>query len=205
VLTGFKFNDDFSNFRVFTSLRHGDTDIESIPESDFFTETFNKDGEASLGYEWTTGSKVARTVGAGSILSYGTKFAFSHLAILGTPLISCFDKIKQLVENEDIAFYDSVVVPYLGQYSQILDIRANPATGEAKDLLGAQYEDCISLSLSLDDRGTPIPDFMSFDRETRIFTATPTPYDVGLYKLFVNLNYVNQIDPEKPLPNLHSH
>jgi len=44
-------------------------------------------------------------------------------------MISCFDLIKQLVENEETTLYDSVVVPYLGQYSQILDITANPATG----------------------------------------------------------------------------
>jgi len=115
-------------------------------------------------------------------------------------MISCFDKIKQLVDNEETALYDSVVVPYLAQYSQILDITTNPATGETKDTLGAQYEYCISLSLSMDDRGTPIPDFMSFDPETRTFTATPTPNDMGLYKMFVNLNYMNQIDPELPLP-----
>jgi len=120
-------------------------------------------------------------------------------------MISCFDKIKELVENEETAFYDSVVVPYLGQYSQILNITANPATGEEKKMLGAQYEYCISLSLSLDDRGTPIPDFMSFDPETRIFTATQTPDDVGRYKVFVNFDYMNQIDPEKPFPEKHIH
>ena len=120
-------------------------------------------------------------------------------------MISCFDLIKQLVENKETALYDSVVVPYLTQYSQILGITANPATGETKDILGAHYEACISVSLSMDDRGTPIPDFMSFDSETRTFTATPTPDDVGLYKIFVNLNYINQIDIEKPLPELHIH
>ena len=98
-----------------------------------------------------------------------------------------------------------MVVPFLARHSQILDITANPATGETKDILGAQHEACISLSLSMDDRGTPIPDFMSFDPETRTFTATPTEDDVGLYKLFVNLNYVGQIDPEKPIPKLHIH
>jgi len=54
---------------------------------------------------------------------------FSHLAILGTPMISCFEKIQQLVENEETALYDSVLVPFLARHSQILDITANPATG----------------------------------------------------------------------------
>ena len=157
----------------------------------------------SLGNEWNTGSKVARTVGAGT--SNASGLFISHLAILGTPMISCFDKIKQLVDNEETALYDSVIVSFLARHSQILNITSNPATGEMKDLLGAQYEACVSVSLSMDDRGTPIPDFMSFDPETRTFTATPTPEDVGLYKVFVNLNYMNQIDPEKPLPEKHIH
>ena len=49
VLTGFADKSNFSNFGVFASLRHGDTDIESIPESDFFTETFDDYSYDSLG------------------------------------------------------------------------------------------------------------------------------------------------------------
>jgi len=68
VLTGFANNtfDNFKDFKVFASSRHGDSDIDSIPDADFFAETFDKVNDDSLGYEWNTGSKVARTVGAGS-------------------------------------------------------------------------------------------------------------------------------------------
>ena len=202
MLTGFADdNDAFKNFRVFSTLSQVFTE-DSLLESDFFPETFDKVSNASLGYEWITGSKVALTLGVAAL---SHEFAFSHFAILGTPMISCIEKIKQLAENEELAFYNSLVFPNFDQQSQILDITANPSTGKTKDILGAQYENCISLSLSLDDRGTPIPDFMSFDPETRTFTVTPTPNDMGLYKLFVNFNYINQIDAEKPLPEKHIH
>jgi len=69
VLTGFANMHDFDGFRVFASLRHGDTDIDSIPDSDFFSETFDEFSNDSIGYEWTTGSKVARTVCAGLLLN----------------------------------------------------------------------------------------------------------------------------------------
>jgi len=87
-------------------------------------------------------------------------------------------------------------------FEQILDITTKPPVPAEEPFLGDQFQNCIDLSVTLDD-GAPIPDFMTFDPITRALNISPENADIGRYFLHVNYDYKTDTD-NNPFTHEHS-
>jgi len=178
-----------------------ESDIDAIPITDFMTDTWSS-ADNLQGREWLTGPKVARYFGATIPISSNKELFASHFAIIGTGPVSCNGVIGNLVTRKQVPAQEKLILYTEEPYETTFDITTEPTTGEEKQNLGAQYENCIVMTMTKEDGVSPIPRFMSFNRRERTFTVSPELDDAGLYKVQINYDYYGSWDPSS---SLHEH